>query len=992
MEIQIPEKFEKLLRGDAKLQAAVTLSIAEFEPWLSLSGTPFFPEYTDHGPKHLSDTLATASAIIRDEAWAVVTSADVGALILSVLLHDCALHLTEDGFLSLVRPETSSQTIGDFDDQPWPALWLDFLGEASRFDSRKLNSLFGETAPAHNPGFDARYWTSRDKLLIGEFLRRHHARLAHEVAIWGVPTPADKPLGLKETPKDVADLAGLIARSHGQSIRSCVRYLERYDPREYKGIHAVFLMAVVRVSDYLQVQSDRAPEQLLRVRRLASPISQGEWKAHEAIRDIRNTHQDPEAVFIDAAPKDAKTYLKIKRLLEGIQEELDGSWAALGEMYGRWNGLKQLGLRIRRVRSNLDDETAFAKTVPYVPCAAAFEAADADLLSLLISPLYGKRPEIGIRELVQNSVDACRELKDYLQQRSDLKTPDLPSLKGDVVVTLEEGNPKGTGWLEVADRGIGMTSEVIRDYFLKAGASFRRSEVWRRRHESESGKSRVMRSGRFGIGALAAFLLGDEIEVSTRQVDTAPQDGIRFTASIDSSEIELFRYPRPIGTSVRIRISNKEVWEALIKQQWEWPTGQHGGLEGWDWYCLPDPVVVRIFQADGRPKILKQRFSLPPPKSSLPDNWRRISHPDYADIQWTYRESPRLTCNGIKVVEPEQKGDYSGRPAADPLLSFNSLTLQCPNLSVFDPDGFLPLLLQRTGLATRRYPFHDELLRDTVRDLLAWTLVNAPLGTILDAGTRSSYADRYEGFYTRSCRWLPFVSLPDGCSLVENWCLSATQPERVLLAPRVGALESMSVLLSINSPPVVIPFKAETGPQGQRAWFRFALCGVPYNEFGPAAFSDAAGGRMLLRRSTLDEYRQPGLISQYYWSNIREEFSRDGWVVLARGACDGPSMDFVKLAQGQDANAEGLTEWYLTARHGYNQRPSPIANAWNEILGAPVIPFNKAERERQFRHAFDILKEYVAVHEKLKQERSKMQKHSPPDDSPATTPINLPLE
>jgi len=36
-----------------------------------------------------------------------------------------------------------------------------------------------------------------------------------------------------------------------------------------------------------------------------------------------------------------KIYLKLKDLLAGIQDELDGSWAALGEVYGRyenWTG------------------------------------------------------------------------------------------------------------------------------------------------------------------------------------------------------------------------------------------------------------------------------------------------------------------------------------------------------------------------------------------------------------------------------------------------------------------------------------------------------------------------------------------------------------------------------------------------------------------------------------------------------------------------------
>ena len=503
--IELPAVFDEVLKHSDKLHGAVSLSFAEFEPWLRLSGTPFFPEYTDHGPKHVQEVMATASAIIRDDAWSVITPSDVAALSLAILLHDSGMHLTEDGFISLVGPSSGRKMVEGLGDLPWKTLWADFLEEASRFDARKLMRLFGDSEPARNPELNPQKWTQRDKLLIGEFIRRHHARFAHEVALWGVPAPSGARISIKEIPEDIADIAGLVARSHGRSIRSCLEYLQRYDIREYKGVHAVFLMAVVRVADYLQIQTDRAPEQMLRVRNLRSPISQGEWKAHVAVPDIRSTHEDPEAIFVDAAPTEVKTYLRLKELLASIQEELDSSWATLGEVYGRYQGLKELGLKLRRVRSNLDDVDAFAKSVPYVPCKAAFEAADADLLTLMVGPLYGNRPEIGIRELIQNAVDACRELQDYLQAQPDISARSQSVQDADVIVKLEESTQQKTGWLTVADRGIGMTPEIVRTYFLRAGASFRRSDAWRKQHEAEPGQVACLAFGTFRCWSLGSL-------------------------------------------------------------------------------------------------------------------------------------------------------------------------------------------------------------------------------------------------------------------------------------------------------------------------------------------------------------------------------------------------------------------------------------------------------------------------------------------------------
>ncbi len=436
--MQIPSQLKQLLAKKPALMSGVMLSLEEFKPWLKASGVPFFPEYTDHGLDHIKGVLRTVDALTSDESRKTITPDDAAVLILATLLHDMAMHLSEDGFVELVRPDSRWEVIDGFNDKRWHLLWEDFITEARRFDGCRLMELFGDTEPVYPPELDPQKMTKRDRMLIGEFLRRYHHRLAHEIALWGIPGPEDNRLRLKEIQKDIVDLTGIVARSHGVQVRACFDYLKKYDLREYKGVHAVFLMTLLRVSDYLQIQSERAPKQVLRVRAIRSPISRGEWNAHHAIRDIRNTHEDPEAIFIDARPPGLEEYLKIKNWLTNMQSELDASWAVLGEVYGRYKGLNQLGLAVRRVRSNLDDDASFAKTVHYVPARAAFEAADVDLLKLLIKPLYGDCPEIGIRELVQNAVDAVLELREYQRRNPDARDVDVISQKADVIISIDE--------------------------------------------------------------------------------------------------------------------------------------------------------------------------------------------------------------------------------------------------------------------------------------------------------------------------------------------------------------------------------------------------------------------------------------------------------------------------------------------------------------------------------------------------------------------------
>ena len=571
---------------------------------------------------------------------------------------------------------------------------------------------------------------------------RHHPRLAQEIASFGVPTKGKCPLvleGFSGGEDHIVGLSGVIARSHGADVRSFLPFLEsHFDIRQYKGVHPVFLMALLRVADYLQVEADRAPAQVLQVKQLASPASQGEWQAHNAIKDVRHTHEDPEALFVDAMPSDVHSFFRIEEWLRGIQRELDLSWAVLGEVYGRYEGLNRLGLVLRRIRSSLDDPAEFSKKVAYLPLKAAFRGSDADLLKLLIEPLYGNRPEVGLRELIQNAVDAVRELAQYQKDVPAASSVPLPQQEGDVIVSIEKRS-SGEAWIAVADHGIGMSPGIIIEYFLTAGASFRRSETWRRAFETTDGKSKILRAGRFGIGALASFLLGPEVEVSTRHVEEI--DGVQFRASVDSDSIELRKASRPVGTTIRIRVQ-PALAESLGGDE---PASKRLGSRkpvavDWDWYCLSTPSVIRR-TADRK---LEQKYHLPGPNEDLPPEWRRISHPDYSDVLWTYSEAPLLSCNGIEVARTGHGPFLAPGPKWDERFG-----LAVPKVAVFDPDGRLPLNLQRTGLTEPSYPFDAVLAEDVMRDFIAYSLVFGPTsvqydGPLVYAGSSRQRPGRYE--------------------------------------------------------------------------------------------------------------------------------------------------------------------------------------------------------------------------------------------------------
>nr|WP_114011755.1 ATP-binding protein [Cohaesibacter intestini] len=366
--------------------------------------------------------------------------------------------------------------------------------------------------------------------------------------------------------------------------QACDCFAAYFHERDYQGVHSPIIMAALRIADYLQVQPERAPHSALQIHRLRSPFSAGEWRVHQSVRNITPADNDPEAIYVDAKPSSVETFLKFQSWARSFQLELDATWASLGEVYGRFSqqGFDKFGLRLRRLRTSVDNVEQFSRTVDYVPAQIAFEASNADLLSLLIGPLYGEKPEIGLRELIQNSVDAVRE-RTHIEGESPSEK--LNGHDTDVLVCPLVDQEKVQA-IVVEDRGIGMDVEILQNYFLKAGASFRNSPQWKKTFTSEEGYSEIARTGRFGVGALAGFLLGDTIQVETRRLGEAL--GVTFDAELDHESIELKHCNRNIGTKITIKISEDK--QSEITRLFDLASESRR----WDWYCLQTPKLLRL--------------------------------------------------------------------------------------------------------------------------------------------------------------------------------------------------------------------------------------------------------------------------------------------------------------------------------------------------------------------------------------------------------------
>jgi molecular chaperone HtpG len=728
--LTIPDQLLERLRGSSLEPGALVLVDVVTEI-LRDNKTPFFEAYTDHGSEHVERVLAACVRLIPPPVLDgdQFRATDAAILIGSALLHDLAMHVREDGFVELVAPGTRFRPLPWFRDRqddraadtPWPELWRAFQREARDFGKSQLDVLLGSS---HNGLPDVGYtrhldpttWRDEDRLLIGEFLRRHHARLAHEIAVHGFPGGIDL---IQLLPADIADAMGCVARSHGELLRSGLAYVNHKYGTDMRPARALlpFLMALLRVADYLQLDAERAPTVLLHLKDPQSPKSVEEWEKHAAVRAIGwDDRDDPAAVWLHLSPDlTLRIHLALNDLVEMLRAELDTTVAVLDEHYGAVDGYRAVQLARRRVRTNLNSP-ALLDALPFVPRRAALRNAT-DLFRLMIWDLYGAEDRgVGGRELVQNAVDAVRERRRVETSRGEaLGASEFHDLgpNTDVLVTLEE-QEDGSWLLRVRDRAIGMTPDTIINYFLLAGASYGSAKD----HALDASDDRgvALKTGHFGIGAFATFLLGDRMTVTTRHVDEA--HGVRFDARLDDDLVELHRCDAPFGTEVVVPVEVSHL-------DWDGDSNMLLSQIG-DYYRFTDPVArSELWRNDGS-VLEEQRYGQAAPRSEddLDPRWRALTADGFDAVYWTWSTPLELVHNGIAVYDIDMRAN-----AADWYEARADLELvPFPTLSVIDSRNRLELALHRFWVRDHRVPFERELLRAVGQDIVTYGLVHGANG------------------------------------------------------------------------------------------------------------------------------------------------------------------------------------------------------------------------------------------------------------------------
>ena len=420
-------------------------------------------------------------------------------------------------------------------------------------------------------------------------------------------------------------------------------------------------------------------------------------------------------------------------------------------------------------------------------------------------------------------------------------------------------------------------------------------------------------------------MLGDEIEVESRSA--YEKVGLRFVAALGAHSIELKKATDlPIGTAIKVRIS-KRTYDLLAENA--------ATRNSWDWYCGTSPRVIRIIGG----KELTQGFS-EPADNNLPPEWRRLTNAAYEDIKWTYsRQAPKLTCNFIRVHNISGRYDDNELPL---LYSNSELDLATPAVAVLDPDGNLPLTLQRTGLASYHFPFAEKLLDEVIKDMFAYMIALSDIGTMDQKTVLKS--PEYWGIDNT------YDPLPGGwAASASGWTLRLPKFLR-----RIG--ESVAIL-----PPTLM---------GDQYTKRFAVL-LRCRSTCDTDYSGSDFGNLV---NYIEKLRPSGAriyVPALDWGTPdgwRDSRSRDG-SVFEVGECNFESSEISHELEVEDRQMELAAEVFLSDHQ--DDPACRISTLWDEIIRGPIIPFDARTRRKSLKHAYKVLGPYISAHKEVLQQRGK---------------------
>lgn len=311
----------------------------------------------------------------------------------------------------------------------------------------------------------------------------------------------------------------LIVRAHGENVSWIENHIDKNEEYGVDKVNPLFIACLLRLGDYLDFDSRRTPYNLFNYLDLKAK-SYEEWKKHFPISNYIKINKQRQVYFMGNC-EEPEVYHQISKYFEDIEKEIKNEKLLLFECSKKYK-LDISDVILNNIKPN-----------KFLSVNLQFNMDYAAITNLLMGENLYSDKTVVIRELLQNSIDACLVKKELCIKNSLSYNPEIKIMVDSNKITI-------------FDNGIGMTKKIIENYFLCVGKSYYTSETFKNLNCNYNPISH------YGIGFLASFLLTDKIEITTIPFEDKKLK-YNFIVNKDDRNVEIITFDEAnpdSGTSV----------------------------------------------------------------------------------------------------------------------------------------------------------------------------------------------------------------------------------------------------------------------------------------------------------------------------------------------------------------------------------------------------------------------------------------------------------
>jgi len=431
-----------------------------------------------------------------------------------------------------------------------------------------------------------------EALALQEYVRRIHATLSAKFINTTLkPILTIPKLSTLDFTKELA----LICESHTNDYDWIKTKLNTYDIKGDYHFNAQYIACILRLADSLDIDSNRTPYNLYK---LIAPkgYSDKEWKQHFIISNnekiIFNENTKQKKIVFHGKATDASTHRKLLNYIGGVKKELNDAISLANTMPVQYKLIYDPNPEV-----NIQTE---GYTFSDYKMTLEFKAISSLLMG---EKIYGDQ-SLGLRELIQNSIDSCKLRKEIEDNKHEFGEDRYqPKIK--VILDKEKD------CVLVKDNALGMSLDIIKKHFLNIGVSYYNSSDFQLKDYN------YKPIGNYGIGFMSCFMLSNNVKVETRYYESRNKYTIELEkgdewVSLTEQEDVTFE-----GTEVILNYTNfMAVFESKVKNVENFLSD----------YFLTDGIDFELIDKNDR-QIIK--IENPISLTEIPPNLVKIDISDY---------------------------------------------------------------------------------------------------------------------------------------------------------------------------------------------------------------------------------------------------------------------------------------------------------------------------------------------------------------------------